>query len=441
VVQWPVQQSPSWLHAAAAAWQAQRPARHSIAPQHSALVRQPPRAPVQHRRAPRRIAQLSEPQHCSSVVQVAVAAVPKQVVVGGRQRPAVQVKPGQQSVLDPQVSSMVRHWQYAVAPLRVHAIEPQHPPPVPPSVGAQVAVAPAQHDRPAAPCAQSRPSQHSAEVLHPAAPAGRHAAVVTQRPPVQREPSQQSLSSEQRPPSAWHAQRPESSQSICPQHSSDEAHDAPCRWQQRLVTGVGRQSKPEQHCDAMVQGVPGALQAAHAPLLQLSGALQACPAQHARPSEPQVDVGIAQRPAAQTSGVAHALPGQHASVAAPQRSGRRQTPAAHSAPRSHARPLQQGWSTAPHATGTRQLPLLHWRPTSQRPSQHGPSDWPQATHIPLAHAPPLAQRSPAQQRWPMVPHSLPRSQRPSRQSPPAQQSAEVSQSPPTSTQQRPSLHP
>jgi len=323
----------------------------------------------------------------------------------------------------------------------VQVIEPQQPVPAPPSVGVQVAAAPPQQARPAEPCAHSSPSQHSAEVVHPVAPAGRQVAVVRHTPPVQREPEQQSLSSTHASPSAWQAQRPESSQSIWPQHSSELAQLAPWRWQQRLATGVGRQSKPPQHCDATVQAVPGALQAAHVPPLQLSGALHDCPAQQARPREPQVGAGIAQVPALHTSGLAHALPGQQTSPAAPQRAGRRQTPAVHSAPRSQASPLQQGWSTAPQATGTRQVPLLHWSPAPQRPSQHGPSAWPHATHIPLEHAPPLAQRSPTQQRWPMAPHSLPRSQRPSRQRPPAQQSAEVSQRPPTSTQHRPSLQP
>jgi hypothetical protein len=323
----------------------------------------------------------------------------------------------------------------------VQVIEPQQPVPAPPSVGVQVAAAPPQQARPAEPCAHSSPSQHSAEVAQPVAPAGRQVAVVRHTPPVQREPEQQSLSSTHASPSAWQAQRPESSQSIWPQHSSELAQVAPWRWQHRLATGVGRQSKPPQHCDATVQAVPGALHAAQVPPLQLSGALHDWPAQQARPREPQVGAGIAQVPALHTSGLAHALPGQQTSPAAPQRAGRRQRPAVHSAPRSQASPLQQGWSTAPQATGTRQLPPLHWSPAPQRPSQHGPSAWPHATQIPLEHAPPLAQRSPTQQRWPTAPHSLPRSQRPSRQRPPAQQSAEVSQRPPTSTQHRPSLQP
>lgn len=323
----------------------------------------------------------------------------------------------------------------------MQVIEPQQPVPAPPSVGVQAEADPPQQARPAEPCAHSSPSQHSAEVAQPVAPAGRQVAVVRHTPPEQREPEQQSLSSEQERPSAWQAHRPSSPQSMVPQHSSELAQLAPWRWQQRLVTGVGRQSKPEQHCEAMVQVLPGATQEAQVPPLQLSGALHDWPAQQARPREPQVGAGIVQVPALHTSGLAHALPGQQTSPAAPQRAGRRQTPAVHSAPRSQASPLQQGWSTAPQAIGTRQVPLLHWSPAPQRPSQHGPSAWPHATHIPLEHAPPLAQRSPTQQRWPMAPHSLPRSQRPSRQRPPAQQSAEVSQRPPTSTQHRPSLQP
>jgi len=207
------------------------------------------------------------------------------------------------------------------------------------------------------------------------------------------------------------------------------------------VTGVGRQSKPPQHCDATVQVLPGAVHIAHVPLLQLSGALHDPPLQHARPSDPHVAAGVAHRPAVHTSGLAHELPGQHTSPMAPQRAGCRHTPAVHSDPRSHARPLQHGWSTAPQAVGTRQLPSVHCNPVLHWPSQQGPSTCPQAAHIPPWHDPPLEHRSPTQQRWPMVPHSLPRSQRPSRQRPPAQQSAESSQRPPLSTQQRPSLQP
>lgn len=110
-MQWPVQQSPSWLQVAAAAWQAQRPAMQSIAPQHSALVRQPPRAPVQHRRVPRRVAQMRLPQHWDSDAHTVVLPVPRHVVLGGRQRLPEQVKPGQQSVLDPQLSSSTRQAQ------------------------------------------------------------------------------------------------------------------------------------------------------------------------------------------------------------------------------------------------------------------------------------------------------------------------------------------
>lgn len=365
--------------------------------------------------------------------------------VGGAQRPLVHVYPEQQSVLEVHDSFCIRHAQYPAAPapvvLRTQVSEPQQPLPTPPSAGVQGEPAPAQHSRPVEPATQSRPVQQSSEVVQPAAPAGRQVAVVRHTPSVQREPSQQSLSSLHDRPSARHAQRPSSSQSMVPQHSSELAHDAPCRWQQRLVTGVGRQSKPEQHCEASVHVDPGATQAAQVPPLQLSGELHEPPAQQARPSEPQVAAGIAQRPEVQTSGDMQALPGQQTSPDAPQLAGCRHTPAVHSEPRSHARPLQQGWFTAPQAAGTRQLPSAHWRPAPHWPSQHGPSAWPQATHIPPEQVPPLAQRSPTQQRWPIEPHSLPRSQRPSRQSPPAQQSVEFSQSPPTSTQQRPPLQP
>lgn len=110
-MQRPVQQSPSWLQLVPASRQAQRPATQSIAPQHSELARQPPRAPVQHRRVPRRVAQRRVPQHWSSEAQTVVLPGPRQVVDGGRQRPPVQVLPGQQSVLDAQVSSSTRQAQ------------------------------------------------------------------------------------------------------------------------------------------------------------------------------------------------------------------------------------------------------------------------------------------------------------------------------------------
>ena len=93
-------------------------------------------------------------------------------------------------------------------------MDPQQPVPTPVSVGVHADVAPPQHARPAEPCAQSRPSQHSAAVAQPTAPAGRQAAVVWQVPLAQREPSQQSLSSEQASPRAWQAHRPSSPQSI-----------------------------------------------------------------------------------------------------------------------------------------------------------------------------------------------------------------------------------
>lgn len=325
--------------------------------------------------------------------------------------------------------------------LRTQVSAPQQPVPVPLVVGVHAEPAPAQQVRPEVPATQRSPVQQSSVVVQPLAPAGRHVAVVRQVPSVQRDPSQQSLSSLHDSPSARQAQRPSSSQSIVPQHSSEVAQVAPCRWQQRLVTGVGRQSKPPQHCEARVQVLPGAVHIAQVPLEQLSGALHDPPEQQAWPDAPQVAAGIAQRPEVHTSGLEQELPGQHASPEAPQRAGCRHTPAVHSVPRSHARPLQQGWPAAPQAAGMRQLPSVHWSPVPHWPSQQGPSAWPQATHMPPSQVPPLAQRSPVQQRWPTVPHSLPRSQRPSRQRPPAQQSEEVSQSPPVSTQQRPALQP
>ena len=110
-MQWPVQQSPSWLQLLAASRQAQRPAMHSMAPQHSVLARQPPRAAVQQRCVPRRTAQVSVPQHWAPDAHTVVLAVPRQVALGGRQRLPEQVKPGQQSVLEPQLSSRVRQAQ------------------------------------------------------------------------------------------------------------------------------------------------------------------------------------------------------------------------------------------------------------------------------------------------------------------------------------------
>jgi hypothetical protein len=124
------------------------------------------------------------------------------VVLGGRQRLPEQVKPGQQSVLDPQLSSSTRQAQKPADPLRVQVIEPQQPVPTPPSVGVHVEAAPAQHARPVEPCAHSSPSQHSAAVVQPVVPAGRQVAVVRHTPLEQRDPAQQSLSSEQESPSA-----------------------------------------------------------------------------------------------------------------------------------------------------------------------------------------------------------------------------------------------
>lgn len=54
---------------------------------------------------------MSEPQHCASEVHAVVLPGPKQVVLGSRQRLPEQVKPGQQSVLDPQLSSSTRQAQ------------------------------------------------------------------------------------------------------------------------------------------------------------------------------------------------------------------------------------------------------------------------------------------------------------------------------------------
>ena len=110
-MQWPVQQSPSWLQLLAASRQAQRPATHSMAPQHSVLARQPPRAPVQQRCVPRRMAHVRVLQHWASEAHTVVLAVPRQVVLGGRQRLPEHVKPGQQSVLELQLSSRMRQAQ------------------------------------------------------------------------------------------------------------------------------------------------------------------------------------------------------------------------------------------------------------------------------------------------------------------------------------------
>lgn len=81
-------------------------------------------------------------------------------------------------------------------------------------------------------------------------------------------PAQQSVSSAQLCPTARQVQVCElKSQSICPQHSSEVAQVALARWQQRVVTGVGRQSKSPQHSAAEAHVEPGATQASHVPPL------------------------------------------------------------------------------------------------------------------------------------------------------------------------------
>jgi len=136
-------------------------------------------------------------------------------------------------VLDEQVSFCIRHAQYPAAPvpvvLRTHVSAPQQPVPAAPVVGVHAEPAPAQQVPPAVLVAQSSPWQQSSALPHPAAPAGRHVAVVRHVPSVHREPSQQSLSSLHESPSARHAHRPSSSQSMVPQHSSEVAQLAPCR--------------------------------------------------------------------------------------------------------------------------------------------------------------------------------------------------------------------
>lgn len=331
----------------------------------------------------------------------------------------------------------------AMLPQQGLAPMPASPTPASPAGGSAHCVpADAQQRRPAPPTgAQRRLLQQSPLAVQPVSPRSRQVIGRRQTFCVQVRPAQQSGDSAQPSPSAWQAQRPPS-QSIAPQHSRLPAQVAPCGWQQRSATGVGRQSKALQQSAARAQVEPGAAQAAHRPPAQLSAPVQVLPAQQAWPDAPQVAEAAAQRPAWQRSVPVQALPAQQGWPIAPQVVEARQVPAAHSPPRSQVVPLQQGWATAPQATGRRQMPLAQARPSLQtEPGQQAVSTVPHARHMPEMQALPARQVSPAQQRWAGPPHSSARSQTPSRQTALLQHSAAFLQTPPTSTQQRPSLQP
>ncbi len=349
MAQRPPQQSPSCEHVSPLFRHTQRPPAQSIAPQHSALDEHALPAPVQHRRVPRSSAHRSPAQHSLSAVHAAVSRGAWHVVVVARHVPAEHVSPGQQS-LPAQVWPDVRHTHQvpAAVPERAQVICPQHPPlPTPPSTPASAPAGTvhalpggAQHRRVAPLVPHTEPVQQSVLLVHPVVPSGRHAATTAHRPPVQRVPSQQSVSSTQMSPAAWHWHRcVVALHSIRPQQSRSRSQLAAWRWQHRSTVGVGRQSKPPQQLAADVHVAPGSEHIAHEPALHPSGVWHAPPAQHARPSEPHVAPGRHWLPW-HTSGDAHALPGQHTSPMVPQCSGRWQVPVTHSVPRSHARPLQ-----------------------------------------------------------------------------------------------------
>lgn len=97
---------------------------------------------------------------------------------------------------------------------------------------------------------------------------------------------------------------------------------------------------------------------------------------------------------------------------------------------------------SPHAGGVTQRPAVQVSPSPQVASpQQGWSAWPQATQLAPMQRAPWRQLPPAQHASPGLPQFSARSQIPSRHTPPSQHSAFVSQSPPTSTQQRPLLQP
>lgn len=252
----PPQQSPSCEHVSPLLRHTQRPPAQSIAPQHSALDAHALPAPVQHRRVPSSSAHRRPAQHSESAAHAAVSRGAWHVVVGARQVPDEQVSPGQQSA-PAQVWPAVRHTHQvpAAVPERAQVICPQQPPlPTPPSRPASVtppSAPPTTHALPGGAqqrrvvplAAHTDPVQQSVLVAQPVVPSGRHADTVVQVPPVQRVPSQQSVSSTQGSPATWHAHWClAASQSMRPQQSRSRSQLAPWRWQQRSTVGVGRQS-------------------------------------------------------------------------------------------------------------------------------------------------------------------------------------------------------
>lgn len=213
IAQRPPQQSPSCEHVSPLFRHTQRPPAQSIAPQHSALDEHALPAPVQHRRVPSRSAHRSPAQHSLSAVHAAMSRGAWHVVVVARHVPAEHVSPGQQS-LPAQVWPDVRHTHQvpAAVPERAQVICPQHPPlPTPPSTPASAPAgtvhalpggAQQRRDVPLDP--HTEPVQQSVLLVHPVEPSGRHAATAAHRPPVHRVPSQQSVSSTQMSPAAWH---------------------------------------------------------------------------------------------------------------------------------------------------------------------------------------------------------------------------------------------
>lgn len=199
-----------------------RPAAQSIAPQHSALLLQAAPAPVQQRRVPRRVAQCRPAQHADSLVHTVRLPGARQVVVGGRQVPPVQVSPGQQSFPSQGIPVVWQtHQRPEAVPETAQAMRPQQVfCPVPASTTPASAPAVAPHAVPAAvqqrraPLAveeHERPAQQSDDAVQPVLPKARQVGGVTvmraQRPASQVVPAQHSVSSTQLAPSRWQTQR------------------------------------------------------------------------------------------------------------------------------------------------------------------------------------------------------------------------------------------
>lgn len=239
-----------------------------MAPQHSALVLHGAPPPVQQRKVPRSVAQCRPAQHAVSLVQTVVLPGARQVVVGARQAPPVQVRPGQQSLPSQGMPVVWHTHQRPVAvPDAAQAMRPQQvftptpasvtrasAAPPSPTPASPVVVAPhavptgvQQRRAPAVVDEHESPEQQSELRVQPVAPKARQVGVVgvmrAQRPAVQVVPAQHSVSSTQAAPSAWHTQRRVvGSQSALPQQSRELAHDPPMRWQHRVCTGVGLHS-------------------------------------------------------------------------------------------------------------------------------------------------------------------------------------------------------